>query len=151
MSACGGCSCHFLWAILSTYQWISSEDLMSSGPWVGTSRPLAAISRPKKRGTRSPSTSIRWQPAMGLPEWGLSPGSAAAGRRPGEGGWAPWGCLVPLPHSHTVRHQFHCQPVLSMSPLQQPSLLSLCFPNHLVGWIVFFFQLHMKIQGVGKP
>lgn len=120
------------WCFL-THEW---------GP-VGT----AAIPSPKKRGTRSLSTSIRWQPGMGLPEWGLSLASVAARRRPGEGGWAPWGCLVPLPHSHTVRHQFHCQPVLSMSPLQQPSLLSLCFPKHSVSWMVFLFNCIWKFRG----
>lgn len=68
----------------------------------------------------------------------------------GEGGWAPWGCLVPLPRSHTVKHQFHYQPVLPMSSLQQPSLLSLLLPNAFGQLDGVFFNCIWKFRGWGN-
>lgn len=119
-------------------------------PMSGDQQAPAPIPSPKKRGTRSLSTSIRWQPAMGLPSVGAKPGISSSEEENRRGGRAPCGCLILLPHSHTVRHQFHCQLVLPMSPLQQPNCSYPASQNiWWVGWY-FFFNCIWKLRGWGS-
>lgn len=139
---------------LGYFKHFSNESVQKTwcpqAPWVGTSRHLQPSQAPGRggRGLWAP-------PSDGSQPWaclsgGLSLGSAAAKRKPGEGGRAPWGCLVPLPHSHTVRNQFHCQPVLPMSSLQQPSLLSILLPNTFGQLDGVFFNCMWKFRGWGN-
>lgn len=117
---------------------------MSSGPWVGTCRHLQPSQAPGRGGQglwASPSDGSQpWA-------WGLSLGSAAAGRRPEEG--APWGCLVSLPTailwdtSSTVSLCFPC-------PLCNSKLALTLLPKTFSGFHGIFFSTAYENSGGGE-
>lgn len=150
-SACRGCSCHFLWAILSILAMNQFRRPDVLRPMSGDQQAPAAIPSSRKRGTRSLSTSIRWQPAMGLPEWGAKPGISSSEeetRRGRTGTMRLPGSTAPQPHCEEPVPLSACASHV-LSATAKPALNSASQHIRSVRWC--FLQLHVKIQGVGKP